>query len=91
LRKCVILTAMLAMLLLAAPVAYASWPYSQVCEEEHERLGGHVPGEFIVTYESVEAMWAAPHENVKRTSNDWGPLQCSNLDGVSSVPSTRTS
>ena len=71
-RKCAILAAMLAMLLLAAPVAYASWPYSQVCEEEVERLGGHVPGEFIVTYESVEAMWAAPQENVKRISNDWG-------------------
>ena len=33
---------------------------------------GHVPGEFIVSYESVEAMWAAPQENVKETSNDWG-------------------
>jgi len=72
LRKCAILAAMLATLLLAAPVAYASWPYSQVCEEEVERLGGHVPGEFIVTYESVEAMGAAPQENVKRISNDWG-------------------
>ena len=71
-RKCAILAAMLATLLLAAPVAYASWPYSQVCEEEVERLGGHVPGEFIVTYESVEAMGAAPQENVKRISNDWG-------------------
>src|SRR5918993_696713 len=33
---------------------------------------GHVPGEFIVSYESVEAMWAAPQENVKKSSNDWG-------------------
>ena len=33
---------------------------------------GHVPGEFIVSYESVEAMWAAPQENVKSTGNDWG-------------------
>ena len=33
---------------------------------------GHVPGEFIVSYESVEAMWAAPQENVKESSNDWG-------------------
>ena len=72
LRKCAILAAMLAMLLLAAPVAYASLPDSAVCEEEHERMGGHAPGEFIVSYESVEAMWAAPQENVKRTSNDWG-------------------
>jgi hypothetical protein len=72
LRKCAILAAMLAMLLLAAPVAYASWPDSAVCEEEVERMGGHAPGEFLVSYESVEAMWAAPQENVKRTSNDWG-------------------
>jgi hypothetical protein len=71
-RKCVILAAMLAMLLLAAPVAYASWPYSAVCEEEVERLGGHRPGEFIVSYESLEAMWAAPQENVKDTHETWG-------------------
>ena len=71
-RKCVILAAMLAMLLLAAPVAYASWPDSAVCEEEHERMGGHVPGEFIVIYESLEAMWAAPQENVKDTHETWG-------------------
>ncbi len=71
-RKCVIVAAMLAMLMLAAPVAYASWPDSAVCEEEHERMGGHAPGEFIVSYESVEAMWAAPQENVKETSNSWG-------------------
>src|SRR5919107_5838993 len=32
----------------------------------------HVPGEFRVTFESVEAMWAAPQENVKETNNDCG-------------------
>src|ERR671921_2364921 len=32
----------------------------------------HAAGEFVVSYESVEAMWAAPQENVKETSNDWG-------------------
>lgn len=32
----------------------------------------HVPGEFIVSYESVEAMWAAPQENVKHTFEHWG-------------------
>src|SRR5215203_2687509 len=72
LRKCAILAAMLAMLLLAAPVAYAEWPDSAVCEEEHERMGGHVPGEFLVIYESLEAMWAAPQENVKDTFETWG-------------------
>ena len=71
-RKCATLAAMLAMLLLAAPVAYASWPDSAVCEEEAERMGGHAPGEFIVSYESVEAMWAAPQENVKDTFETWG-------------------
>ena len=33
---------------------------------------GHMPGEFIVSYESVEAMWAAPQENVKENIDDWG-------------------
>ena len=26
----------------------------------------------MVTYESVEAMWAAPQENVREISNNWG-------------------
>ncbi len=32
----------------------------------------HVPGEFVVRYESVEAMWAAPQENVTENMNSWG-------------------
>src|ERR687897_341472 len=29
-------------------------------------------GEFVVSYESMEAMWAAPQENVKDTFEHWG-------------------
>jgi hypothetical protein len=32
----------------------------------------HEPGVLLVTYESVEAMWAAPQENVREISNNWG-------------------
>jgi hypothetical protein len=31
-----------------------------------------VPGEFVATYESVEAMRAAPQDNAKSTTNNWG-------------------
>jgi hypothetical protein len=32
----------------------------------------HAAGEFVVSYESVEAMWAAPQGNVKENIDDWG-------------------
>jgi hypothetical protein len=31
-----------------------------------------VPGEFIVSYDSMEAMWASPQENVVHQFNNWG-------------------
>ncbi len=30
---------------------------------------GHAPGEFIVSYDSIEEMWAAPQENVVHTDD----------------------
>lgn len=33
---------------------------------------GHAPGELIVGYDSVEAMWASPQENVVHQFNNWG-------------------
>jgi hypothetical protein len=42
-----------------------------LCHQEVDRLGGHVPGEFIVSYESMEAMWSVSQENVKHTFEHW--------------------
>jgi hypothetical protein len=60
------------------PVATCAWGPTEFSSPEDPYApnagdpSDHQPGEFIVTYESVEAMWAAPQENVKETSNDWG-------------------
>jgi hypothetical protein len=60
------------------PVATCAWGPTEVSSPENPYApnaldpSDHQPGEFIVGYESVEAMWAAPQKNVKETSNDWG-------------------
>src|ERR687889_2191387 len=60
------------------PVATCAWGPTEVATPENPYApnaldpSDHQPGEFIVGYESVEAMWAAPQKNVKETSNDWG-------------------
>lgn len=32
---------------------------------------GHASGEIIVSYDSIEAMWASPQENVNHQFNRW--------------------
>lgn len=60
------------------PVATCAWGPTEVATPQNPYApnaldpSDHVPGELRVTYESVEAMWAAPQENVKSTSNNWG-------------------
>lgn len=60
------------------PVATCAWGPTEFSSPENPYApnagdpSDHWPGEFVVTYESVEAMWAGPQENVKETSNDWG-------------------
>ena len=50
------------------PVPTCGWISSTGASDPSD----HVPGEFIVSYESMEAMWAAPQENVKDTFEHWG-------------------
>jgi len=49
------------------PVAPCGWvsPGGASSPSDHE------PGELIVSYDSVEAMWASPQENVIHQSNRW--------------------
>ena len=60
------------------PVATCAWGPTEFSSPENPYAPNagdpfdHVPGEFIVGYESVEAMWAAPQENVTDTKNRWG-------------------
>ena len=50
------------------PVPTCGWISSTGASDPSD----HVPGEFVVSYESMEAMWAAPQENVKDTFEHWG-------------------
>jgi hypothetical protein len=60
------------------PAATCAWGPTEVATSENPYApnsldpSDHKPGEFIVSYESVEAMWAAPQENVKDNIDDWG-------------------
>src|SRR3712207_1287782 len=60
------------------PVATCAWGPTEFSSPENPYApnaldpSDHVLGEFRVTYESVEAMWAAPQENVIDQSNHWG-------------------
>jgi hypothetical protein len=60
------------------PVATCAWGPTEVATPENPYApnaldpSDHVPGEFIVSYESVEAMWAAPQENVMDNIDSWG-------------------
>jgi hypothetical protein len=60
------------------PAATCAWGPTEVATSENPYApnsldpSDHKPGEFIVSYESVEAMWAAPQENVKDTFEHWG-------------------
>jgi hypothetical protein len=60
------------------PVATCAWGPTEFATPENPYApnagdpSDHVPGKFLVTYESVDAMWAAPQENVRETSNSWG-------------------
>src|SRR5918994_4728835 len=60
------------------PVATCAWGPTEVSSPENPHApnaldpSDHQPGEFIVGYESVEAIWAAPQENVTDTKNHWG-------------------
>ncbi len=60
------------------PVATCAWGPTEVATPENPYApnaldpSDHAPGEFIVSYESMEAMWAAPQENVKHTFEHWG-------------------
>jgi hypothetical protein len=60
------------------PVATCAWGPTEVSSPENPYApnaldpSDHAPGEFIVSYESVEAMWASPQENVKHQFNNWG-------------------
>lgn len=50
------------------PVATCGWASPPGASDPFD----HAPGEFIVSYDSMEAMWAAPQENVKHQFNNWG-------------------
>ena len=60
------------------PVVTCAWGPTEVSSPENpyapNALGpsAHVPGEFVATYESADAMWAAPQDNAKCTWNDRG-------------------
>jgi hypothetical protein len=60
------------------PVATCAWGPTEISSPENPYApnaldpSDHQPGVFFVTYESVDAMWAAPQENVRETSNSWG-------------------
>ena len=59
------------------PVATCAWVPTEIATPENPYApnaldpSDHVPGEFIVSYESVEAMWAGPQENVTDTFGHW--------------------
>jgi hypothetical protein len=59
-------------------VATCAWGPTEVSSSETPYApnaldpSDHQPGEFVVSYESVEAMWAAPQENVTENMNSWG-------------------
>jgi hypothetical protein len=60
------------------PVATCAWGPTEFATPENPYApnaldpSDHSPGELLVTYESVEAMWASPQENVKEDIDDWG-------------------
>ena len=49
------------------PEAACGWTSSTGASDP----SGHEPGEFIVGYDSIEAMWASPQENVVHQFNRW--------------------
>jgi|SRR5829696_7444911 len=59
------------------PVATCAWGPTEFSSPENPYApnagdpSDHVPGKFLVAYESVEAMWAAPQENVTENMNYW--------------------
>ena len=59
------------------PLATCAWGPREFSSPENPYASNagdpsdHVPGKFLVTYESVEAMWAAPQENVTENMNYW--------------------
>lgn len=46
----------------------------------------HVPGEFIVQYDSEETMWAAPQENVVETLSPSLFMQLLRFEDIASIP-----
>ncbi len=60
------------------PVATCAWGSTEVSSPENPYApnaldpSDHAPGELTVSYESMEAMWASPQENVNHQFNEWG-------------------
>lgn len=50
------------------PVAPCGWTSSTGASDPSD----HAPGELTVSYESMEAMWSSPQENVYHQFNKWG-------------------